>query len=223
MVNLRLPSPTKLYSRLAVQLISRIRQWWQSRPADDAAWDTDTPAWLVSLLAHLGLLIALTLLMISGPEKDKLFTVVSSSMVEEDPLVTSEEFAPSDVPEETIGALGSAEISSTIAVAPVLSLTPTPESVEIEPQPYVTQPVAMQEEIRMATGPKFAENLTIKGAAGVGAVGTGGAIDRITQEILLSLEERRTLVVWLFDQSGSLATSGQKSSNGSTASTTSWA
>ena len=32
-----------------------------------------------------------------------------------------------------------------------------------------------------------------------------GAIDRITHEILLSLEERKTLVVWLFDQSGSLA------------------
>ena len=37
-----------------------------------------------------------------------------------------------------------------------------------------------------------------------GATGTSGAVDRITQEILLSLEERRTLVVWFFDQSGSL-------------------
>jgi hypothetical protein len=31
-----------------------------------------------------------------------------------------------------------------------------------------------------------------------------GAIDRITKDILLSLEERKTLVVWFFDQSGSL-------------------
>jgi hypothetical protein len=31
-----------------------------------------------------------------------------------------------------------------------------------------------------------------------------GAIDRITHEILLSLDERPTLVLWLFDQSGSL-------------------
>jgi hypothetical protein len=44
----------------------------------------------------------------------------------------------------------------------------------------------------------------VRGAAGVGTTGAIGAIDRITQDILLSLEERKTLVVWLFDQSGSL-------------------
>src|SRR5690606_23510942 len=38
----------------------------------------------------------------------------------------------------------------------------------------------------------------------VGTTGAVGAIDRITNEILLSLEQRPTLVVWLFDQSGSL-------------------
>jgi hypothetical protein len=38
----------------------------------------------------------------------------------------------------------------------------------------------------------------------VATEGTAGALDRITQEILLSLEERQTLVVWMFDQSASL-------------------
>ena len=86
-----------------------------------------------------------------------------------------------------------------------MSLEPTPGELEVdEPPVTVTDMAPMREEIRVATGPKFTENLPVMGAAGVGAVGTGGAIDRLTQEILLSLEERPTLVVWLFDQSGSL-------------------
>ena len=36
------------------------------------------------------------------------------------------------------------------------------------------------------------------------ATGAKGAVDRITQEILLSLQERKTTVVWMFDQSASL-------------------
>ena len=53
-------------------------------------------------------------------------------------------------------------------------------------------------------GRNATENLLIKGAGSSGTTGAAGAIDRITNEILLSLDERPTLVVWLFDQSGSL-------------------
>jgi len=54
------------------------------------------------------------------------------------------------------------------------------------------------------TAPDFDRQLPIRGEAGAGVTGIGGAVDRITHEILRSLEQRRTLVVWLFDQSGSL-------------------
>ena len=57
---------------------------------------------------------------------------------------------------------------------------------------------------REATGLHYAANLAVKGAAGEGTTGAAGAIDRITHEILLSMEERKTLVVWLFDQTESL-------------------
>ena len=52
--------------------------------------------------------------------------------------------------------------------------------------------------------PNVTKDLLIKGAGSTGTTGADGAIDRITNEILLSLDERPTLVVWLFDQSGSL-------------------
>ncbi len=47
-------------------------------------------------------------------------------------------------------------------------------------------------------------SVAIKGTVGTAVTGASGAVDRITQEILLSLEERKTLVVWLFDESASL-------------------
>ena len=47
-------------------------------------------------------------------------------------------------------------------------------------------------------------SLPVKGSVGHSVTGASGAVDRIAQEIMLSLEERKTLVVWLFDESASL-------------------
>ena len=44
----------------------------------------------------------------------------------------------------------------------------------------------------------------VRGNTGTGVTGTDGAVDRITFELLQSIEERPTLVVWLFDASVSL-------------------
>ena len=41
--------------------------------------------------------------------------------------------------------------------------------------------------------------LDLKGKVGQGTEGAKGAVDRLTFEILQSLEERPTLVVWLFE------------------------
>src|SRR5262249_42461027 len=92
------------------------------------------------------------------------------------------------------------------ASLPGLAMTAVaPSQLEMpEEAPRAGQRIEIQEEIRVATGTRFADSLSVPGAAGVGATGAVGAVDRITQEILLSLEERKTLVVWLFDQSGSL-------------------
>jgi hypothetical protein len=57
----------------------------------------------------------------------------------------------------------------------------------------------------VSTGLNYDENLTIKGASGMGETGASGAVDRLTLEIAASLEQRPTVVCWVFDQSVSLA------------------
>ena len=65
-------------------------------------------------------------------------------------------------------------------------------------------PIKFEETLRIATGLTLNKNLSVKGSTGVGTTGASGTVDRLLQEIVLSLEERPTLVVWLFDQSASL-------------------
>ena len=72
-------------------------------------------------------------------------------------------------------------------------------------------------------GPNIPENVIVKGAGSVGTSGAIGAVDRITHEILLSLDERPTLVVWLFDQSGSLKPQRESIAKRFDESTRSWA
>jgi hypothetical protein len=200
------PKTADLGRHFTVNVFSRLRLWWQTRErVDDSPWDGDTPAWLVSLLVHLGILVSLTLIATVVPGHRDILTLLTGPTTPDDPLTTSEELSSAEISPGVIGSASSGQSEAMMAAAPTLAMTATlPAEIEVaEPSP-VTQRVAIQDEIRVATGLRFAENLTIKGAAGVGATGAVGAVDRITQEIMLSLEERRTLVVWLFDQSGSL-------------------
>jgi hypothetical protein len=164
------------------------------------------PAWFSSLILHLGILVGLTLIVVSEQHQQLTLILLSDSQSYDDPLADSQEFATSEMPQDEIGSSSSGGSSdAAMLVSPSLALPPaSPSRSEIEDMPHITQPTEVQDEIRLATGARFAETLVIKGAAGAGATGTSGAVDRITQEILLSLEERRTLVVWFFDQSGSL-------------------
>ncbi len=119
----------------------------------------------------------------------------------------SDEFSYADISPDAIGASSEGDSDALMTVAPTLAMTVVePTQVEVADTPMIDERIQLQEDIRLATGPNFAENLTVKGIAGVGVTGATGAVDRITQEIVLSLEERKTLVVWFFDQSGSLET-----------------
>ncbi len=192
-----------------MNVLARLRTWWLARDgAGETALGGDAPAWMASLVWHMAILFGMALLGSVAQQQRHAITVMSDATEpDEAPLAVSEEFTASDTPEETLGAAGFGDPDALLSSAPnVEGIATAPAEIGIPTeQPVVeTTPIHIQQEIRMAAGPRFAETLSIKGAAGVGATGATGAVDRITQEILLSLEERKTLVVWLFDQSGSL-------------------
>ena len=183
-------------------LRNRIRNWWQVRSGqDETPLDGGTPFWVLSFFFHLILLVALATIFISPRQKTQVSMVipaVSQTMTEEvTPQVDFNMDQNEDIgSDENLGfesAMAEAPtIDDSIEVAEEYDLTPH-DFGEIAFDEYVPQPVAIE-----------VSRLPVNGNAGFATTGADGAIDRITHEILLSLEERKTLVVWMFDQSASL-------------------
>ena len=112
-----------------------------------------------------------------------------------------EEFTISDEQTEEVGANSDEGAEAEISFAQLLSDVsemPTPDMTEMEDAEFHVDTTA-----EILQGARFDE-IAVKGSVGVATDGASGAIDRMTQEILNSLETRPTTVVWLFDQSASL-------------------
>jgi hypothetical protein len=185
-----------------VAVVEKTRSWKVGNWPIEIPSGHDMVACAVSLLVHLAVLVVLACLIRLVPVPDVL--ILSAPPLEEyqDDFV-AEEFHFSPDVHEQVGALGDSGLAAARPSAPVeaaeseiaYELEPTTELGEIEVHEFDRTSLA---------GPNIPDNTIVKGAGSVGTSGAIGAVDRITHEILLSLDERPTLVVWLFDQSGSL-------------------
>jgi len=196
-------------------MINSLRQWWQRQTGEEETpFDGDTPAWVVSMLVHMVALVVLALIPMSMAD-DSGPPPIRSAVVEPDtepprdkPKI--EEEAPSDILVPEIGANSERGTEMALGRAPEIAEI---AQVPIEPPielAAVGDLAVPDESIATPQAPTFSKNYVVKGATGQGDTGAVGAIDRITQEILLSLQERKTLVVWLFDQSYSLKRQREK-------------
>lgn len=148
----------------------------------------DSSAWIVSLLVHLSFLVLISL--ISTQAARHLPELVLTAPPASDPQIeelSQQEFHFDPEPRDLIG--GSA-IGGPVEDLP--SQLETPDipliaGLDMEQQDVGT--VELRQVIHAATGAEFNLNHAIKGSAGVGVTGADGAIDRITHEILMSLEE----------------------------------
>jgi hypothetical protein len=182
--------------------MNRLRYWWQSRTGrEETPLDGDAPAWAISLLVHLIALLVLAGATLLLPTSRSVS--LSARSVEAEPEPVIEEFRFQQNPAAAVGALSEGGVDG--ARPEALELAEASQiAYELPPTAPVAQRQVLEFDRTIFTGPNVSENLLVKGAGSVGALGADGAVDRLTHEILLSLEAGPTLVVWLFDESGSL-------------------
>lgn len=189
-------------------MLKRLRYWWQARTGEEETpFDGDMPAWVVSVLIHLLILIAIAVYTIKPLREPETLLLTSIPVSEEDidtDDLNPDEFEFSDLPVDEAGSESLDDTSIAMSVAPVLSDVSQVVSTEIPVTSDEGPVVDYSEAFEMATGLAVSDSLAVKGRDGVGVSGAAGAIDRLTHEIHLSLKESDTLVVWLFDQSASL-------------------
>ena len=185
--------------------LDQVRRWWQEYTGEEETpLDGDTPAWAVSLVIHVAALLSMALVGLpEPPAKPRPIAIVVTEPVETDVLVEPpHELTVSVEPQPDAGAESDDALEMAQSLAPVIA----EESVV----PVVVDDNPVAEDIAEPidadpTGLVLTDDIAVKGDVGVGTTGASGAVDRLTVEIAASLEQRPTLVCWVFDQSVSLA------------------
>ena len=185
-------------------MISRLRRWWQVKTGRvETPFDGHGPFWILSLVLHIMLLIYLALYSIP-PEVDE------SVVVEADPPaapVVDDDLTPPPLTwdnksQEELGASGASEEDIAASLAPIVDVSvdlPVEEEMP-EHERGVNEILRNLDRVTADTQSR----LLVTGSTGEAVQGAAGAIDRITEEIVNHLEERKTTVVWMFDRSASL-------------------
>ncbi len=171
---------------------------------DETPLDGDTPAWAVSLVIHVAVLLTLAVAGLGGvSNRPRQITVIETPVEEEQEILEiPREVSLDAVVQEEVGSQSEASFEIAESLAPVLaeeSIVPV-EATEVFESDIQVEPLDL-----LPTGKELSDSLIVKGDVGVGETGAGGAVDRLTLEIVASLEQRDTVVCWVFDQSVSLA------------------
>lgn len=169
-----------------------------------ASWfDSETKSFVASMLVHLVIIVGLASYTVVSQPEILAFFIESKPIVDElPPLDIINDIAYSEAPSEEIGANSIGLTDMALSMAPNLADISEVPTVQVE----MTMPnanVHVSIDIKEAVG-LTVSNKAVRGMTGVGETGTEGAVDRITFELLQSIEQRPTLVVWLFDSSISM-------------------
>jgi hypothetical protein len=158
------------------------------------------PAWGVSVLVHVG--IFLVLLTITLPEI--IIPEFNLSSVAEQEEIRVEEYVLDSTPTEEMGSMSNLNIQgASAAIAQTKGLDNHVEQIDRIEQDIVNPKIELYEAVTMPSEAQTLENIDLTGTTEHPG-GTAGAVDRMTLEIAASLRQRRTIPVWLFDESISL-------------------
>jgi hypothetical protein len=169
-------------------------------PAAASGGAREIPSWAISLLAHVGVLALMGSItyVTAQPEDDALITSVVEEYDEREYKfdVTVQDIVGNDSSVNTLAA--------SQAAAKVIQRDPS-ELMEKQLESDILAPDAPP--VNDLSQPPEADLTSVVETSGASEKtgGVEGSLDRMTFEIMNSLRERQTLVVWLFDESGSLA------------------
>ena len=189
-------------------MIKYLKRTWQIRTGRyETPFDGGVPFWMISLILHLVVILVIAKMLMPSADDDDLKLVSSFDQNEVIELANLEDVVPDIVFEDADAEpvdIGDTdlEFEEMELATPVLSLeNETPDDLDS----IITDDgmLAIGSENGGMGSEAFAEIAT-KGVAGTKVSKAAGAIDRISAEIMSSLENNKTLVVWIFDQSISL-------------------
>lgn len=177
--------------------------WSEEELEEESLLENEEATALIgSMLVHLIVILTLALVPIRLQTDEEAVVIVSPPEYSEEKVEIIDEVTYSDVEQVAVGANSEAEAEMAEASAEMFAeMAEIPNPLELEPTDLGQ--IMVNKMFTQAVAPL--DKLTDqKGKVGQGTQGAAGAVDRITFEIMQSMEERPTLVVWLFDQSGSL-------------------
>jgi hypothetical protein len=159
----------------------------------------DASAWGVSFVLHTFLFLLLASITLYIPFRHRIEITTEPLELDDRPL--PKEFHYSPEPQDEIGALGTGGIDMSRPAAPIEgneSIVPLGIEARATPGDVITN-VGTSIDVRefnkiAAQAPTIPDNIIVKGVGTAGTSAAAGAVDRITHEILLSLDERPTLV-----------------------------
>ncbi|RUL83883.1 vWA domain-containing protein [Tautonia sociabilis] len=180
-------------------LLSRMRAWGADRLEDllDVRSKYLATAYGVSVAVHLAILGLLTIAgVLMGREVAR---TIEASVVD------------TALPElERIDATELLETDQEATLEPILARSAprfSPRIVEdiVEPDPELQiDPLSLSPSLLLPASTTLSTRVQLRGDGAEHVEGVEGAVDRLALEILRQLEKGRTLVVWIFDASGSL-------------------
>jgi len=185
--------------------ITWAKTWWQRYTGEEETpLDGDTPAWILSLIVNVGVLLLMAFIAVPPAPRPVASIVIQQSAVEDDVFLEPQELAVSIETETNVGASSENSLDAAQSLAAVVA---EEQNIPLDvPELVADSDVRISEPLEVVpVGLNINETLVIRGDASVGTDGASGAVDRLTMEIAASLAERSTVIGWVFDQSVSLA------------------
>ncbi len=180
------------------------RGWPRSIGVEKRPLSGPAPAWLISLLIHVVVLVSMAMIALHEPSRSApSITIVQPQEADQEMLDAPRELVVTDEQEDEVGNAGDRDgMGIALSLGPALA---DESVVPIEMELIAGDTISPEPLDVLPTAAVLDDTVVVKGAAGVAATGAMGAVDRLTGEIAASLDQNATVVCWVFDQSVSLA------------------